>query len=177
MVCCSVCLVAQSCPTLCDSMDCSPAKLLCPWGFSRQVYWSGLPCPPPQDLPNLGIKPRSPVLQEDSLPSKPLGKPKNTRVGSLSLLQGTFPIHERNWGLLHCKQILYQLSSEGSRMNEAEIDVFLELSCFFDDPADVGNLISGSCAFSKSSLNIWKFMVHILLKPDLENFEHCFASM
>ena len=62
-------------------------------------------------------------------------------------------------------------------MNEAEIDVFLELSCFFDDPADVGNLISGSCAFSKSSLNIWKFMVHILLKPDLENFEHCFASM
>ena len=62
-------------------------------------------------------------------------------------------------------------------VNKAEIDVFLELSCFFDDPADVGNLISGSSAFSKSSLNIWKFTVHVLLKPDLENFEHYFASV
>ena len=57
-------------------------------------------------------------------------------------------------------------------VTKAEIDVFLELSCFLDDPEDVGSLISGSSAFSKSSLNIWKFMVHILLKPDLENFEH-----
>ena len=57
-------------------------------------------------------------------------------------------------------------------INKAEIDVFLELSCFFDDPAEVDNLISGSSAFSKSSLNIWKFTVHILLKPGLENFEH-----
>ena len=57
-------------------------------------------------------------------------------------------------------------------VNKAEIDVFLELSCFFHDPADVGNLISGSCAFSKTSLNIWKFTVHLLLKPGLENFEH-----
>ena len=57
-------------------------------------------------------------------------------------------------------------------VNKAEIDVFMELSCFFDDPADVGNLISGSSAFSKSSLNIRKFTVHILLKPGLENFEH-----
>ena len=56
-------------------------------------------------------------------------------------------------------------------VNKAEIDVFLELSCFFDDPANVGNLISGSSAFSKTSLNIWKFMVHVLLKPGLENFE------
>ena len=62
-------------------------------------------------------------------------------------------------------------------VNKAEIDVFLELSCFLDDPADVGNLISGSSAFSKSSLNIWKFSVHILLKPHLENVEHCFASV
>ena len=61
-------------------------------------------------------------------------------------------------------------------VNEAEVDVLLELSCFFSDPADVGNLISGSSAFSKS-LNIWKFMVHVLLKPGLENFEHYFASM
>ena len=63
------------------------------------------------------------------------------------------------------------------KVNKAEIDVFLELSCFFDDPADVGNLISGSYAFSKTSLNIWKFTVHVLSKPGLENFEHYFASM
>ena len=62
-------------------------------------------------------------------------------------------------------------------VNKAEIDVFLELSCFFDDPADVGNLTSASSAFSKSSLNIWKFMVHVLLKLGLENFEHYFASV
>ena len=61
-------------------------------------------------------------------------------------------------------------------VNKAEIDVLLELSCFLDDPADVGNLISGSSAFSKSILNIWKFTVHVLLKPGLENFEHYFAS-
>ena len=62
-------------------------------------------------------------------------------------------------------------------VNKAEIDVFLELYCFFDDPTDVGNLISGSSAFSKSSLNIWKFTFHVLLKPGLENFEHYFTSM
>ena len=62
-------------------------------------------------------------------------------------------------------------------VNKAEVDVFLELSCFFTDPADVGNLISGSSAFSKSSLNIWKFMVHVLLKPSLENFKHYFAFL
>ena len=62
-------------------------------------------------------------------------------------------------------------------VNKAEIDVFLELSCFFDDPADVGNLISASSVFSKSSLNIWKFMVHVLLKSGLENFEHYFARV
>ena len=62
-------------------------------------------------------------------------------------------------------------------LNKAEIDGFLELSCFFNDPAEVGNLISGSSSFSKSSLNIWKFMVHVLLKPGLRNFEHYFTSM
>ena len=61
--------------------------------------------------------------------------------------------------------------------NKAEIDAFLELSCFLDDPADVGNLISDSSAFSKTSLNFWKFLVHILLKPGLENSEHYFTSM
>ena len=62
-------------------------------------------------------------------------------------------------------------------VNKAEVDVFLELSCFFNDPVDVCNLISGSSAFSKSSLNIWKFMVHVLLKSSLENFECYFASV
>ena len=64
-----------------------------------------------------------------------------------------------------------------SVVNEVEVDVFLEFSCFFHDPTDVGNLISGSSAFSKSSLYIWKLLVHILLKPGLENFEDYFASM
>ena len=62
-------------------------------------------------------------------------------------------------------------------VNKAKADVFLEFSCFFNDPTDVGNLISGSSAFSKSSLDIWKFTVHILLKPGLENFEHYFARV
>ena len=61
--------------------------------------------------------------------------------------------------------------------NKTEIDVFLKLSCFFDDPVDVDNLISGSSAFSKTSWNTWKFMVHVLLKPGLENFKNCFTSM
>ena len=67
--------------------------------------------------------------------------------------------------------------SEFSTVYKVDVDVFLELSCFFNDPVDVGNLISGSSTVSKSSLNMWKFMVHMLLKPGLENFEHYFASM
>ena len=62
-------------------------------------------------------------------------------------------------------------------VNKAEVDVFLELSCFFNDPPDIGNLLSGSSAFSKPTLNIWKFTVHVLLKPGLENFEHYFTSV
>ena len=80
-----------------------PSRLLCPWGFSRQEYWSGLPCLPPGDLSKPGIEPRSPTLQVDSL-----------LLGSLSLLQVIFPTQESNWGLLHCRRILYQLSYEGS---------------------------------------------------------------
>ena len=72
--------------------------------------------------------------------------------------------------------VIYTVKGFGI-VNKAEIDVFLELSCFFDDPADVDNLKSGSSAFSKTSLNIWKFMVHILLKPGSENFEHYFTSV
>ena len=72
--------------------------------------------------------------------------------------------------------VIYTVKGFGI-INKAEIDVFLELSCFFDDPADVGNLICGSSAFSKTSLNIWKFTVHILLKPGLDNFEHFSTSV
>ena len=79
-----------------------------------QEYWSGWPCPPPGDLSNPGIEPRSPALQMDCLPAEPPGKPRSTEVGSLSLLQGIFPTQESNRGLLHCRQILYQLSCEGS---------------------------------------------------------------
>ena len=68
--------------------------------------------------------------------------------------------------------LLYELKGFGI-VNKAEIDVFLECSCFFHDPADVGNLISGSSVFSKTSLNIWKFTIHVLLKPGLENFVVC----
>ena len=87
-----------------------PARLLCPWGFSRKEYLSVLPCPPPGDLPNPGAEPRSPQLQGNSLPSEPPGKPKNTGVGSLSLLQGIFLSQESNRTLLHSRWILYQLS-------------------------------------------------------------------
>ena len=78
--------------------------------FSRPAYWSGKPFPSPGDLPNSGIEPRSPALQADPLPAEPQGKPKNIGVGSLSLLQGIFPTQESNWGLLHCRRTLYQLS-------------------------------------------------------------------
>ena len=72
--------------------------------------------------------------------------------------------------------VIYTVKGIGI-VNKAETDVSLELSCFFDDPADVGNLISGSSAFSKTSLNVWKFTVYVLLKPGLENFKHYFTSV
>ena len=109
--------VAQSCPSLRDPVDCSlPGSSIHGW-FSRQEYWSGLPFPPPADLPSPGIKPRSPALQADSLPAEPQGKPKNTGAGSLSLLQGIFLTQELNRGLLHCKRILYQPSYQGAQLD------------------------------------------------------------
>ena len=116
-------LVAESCPTLCISMDFSmpgfpvhhqlpePTQIHVPhvgdaMEFFRPEYWNGQPSPSPGDLPNPGIKPRSPTLQADSLPSEPQGKPKNTGVGSLSLCQWIFPSQELNQGLVHCTQIL-----------------------------------------------------------------------
>ena len=106
-----VCLVTQSCLTFCNPI---PARLLCLWGFSRQECYSGLSCPPSGDLLNPGIKPWSPIFQADYLPAEPQEKPNNTGVGSLSLLQGTFPTQKSNQGLLHCRWILYQLSYQGS---------------------------------------------------------------
>ena len=88
-------------------------------GFSRQEYWSRLPYLPLGDLPNAGIEPRSPTLQADSLPAEPPEKPENTGEGSLSLLQQVFPAQELNRRLLHCRQILYQLSHQGSLMSQA----------------------------------------------------------
>ena len=82
--------------------------------FSRPEHWSGEPFPSLEDLPNSGIKPRSPALQADSSPAEPQEKPKNTEVGNISLLPQIFPTQESNWGLLHCRQILYQLSYQGS---------------------------------------------------------------
>ena len=76
-----LCLVTQSCPTLCDPMDCSPLRLLCPWGFSSQEYWSGLPCSPSGDLPNPGIELRSPTLHAEFLPPEPPGKPSMVKRG------------------------------------------------------------------------------------------------
>ena len=81
--------------------------------FSRPEYLSGYPFPSPGDLPNPGIKPRSPMLQADSLPAEQQGKLKNTGVSSLSLLQWIFPTQELNWDLLYCRRLLYQLSYEG----------------------------------------------------------------
>ena len=82
--------------------------------FSKKEIWSGQPSPSPGDLFNPGIEPRSPTLQADSLPAEAQGKPKITGVGSISLLQRTFPAQESNRRLLHCKPILYQLSYHGS---------------------------------------------------------------
>ena len=89
--------VSLLCPTLCDPME-----------FSRPEYWSGQPFPSPGDLPNPGIRPRSPALQADSLPAETPVKPKNTGVGSLSLFQWIFPTQELNQGLLHGRQILFR---------------------------------------------------------------------
>ena len=104
-----MCLVTQLCPTLCKLL---PARLLCPWGFARQEYWNGKLFLYPRDHPSSGFKPRSSTLQADSLPSEPPGKPMNTGMDSLSLLQGIFPTQESNQGPLHCRQILYQLSCQ-----------------------------------------------------------------
>ena len=119
-----------SCSVVSDSLQPHglwPTRLFCSWGFSRPEYWSGLPCPPPGDLPNPGIKPRSPALWANSLPTEPPGKPKNTGMGSPSLLRGNFLIQESNQGLLHCRRNLYQLSYQGSLLCQLLESKFLHL--------------------------------------------------
>ena len=118
-------------------------SLQIPWTIAHQAplsmgvlqagYWSGLPCPPLGDLPNPGIEPKSPALQADSLPSEPARKPKNTGVGSLFLLQGIFLTQELNQDLLHCRRILYRLSSPGRIVSYLAVkkrwNFFLSLQC------------------------------------------------
>ena len=99
--------VTQLCPTL------RPHVLYSPWNSPGQNTGVGSLSLLQRDLPNPGIEPRSPTLQADSLPAEPQGKPKNTGVGSLSFLQRIFSTQESNWGLLHCRQILYQLIYQG----------------------------------------------------------------
>ena len=99
--------VTQSCPTLCNPMDYTVHGIL----QARILEWIAVPSP---DLPNPGIEPKSPTLQVDSFTAEPPGKPKNTGVDSPSLLQGIFMIQESNRDLLHCRQILHQLSYQGS---------------------------------------------------------------
>ena len=92
--------------------------------FPRPEYWSGLSFPSPEDLPNPGTELGSPILQADSLPAEPQGKPMNIGMGRLSLLQGIFLIQELNWGLLYCRQILYQVSYQGSPLTSKKKKIF-----------------------------------------------------
>ena len=105
--------VAQLCPTLCDPVDYTVHGIL----QVRILEWVAFPSP--GDLPNPGIEPRFPELQAASLPAEPPGNPKNTGVGSLSLLQWIFPTQESNRGLLHCRRIPYQLSYQGAISKES----------------------------------------------------------
>ena len=98
---------------------------------SRPGYWSGWPFPSPRDLPNPGIKPRSPALRADSLPAEPQGKPQNTVVGGLSLLQRLFPTQESNQGLPHCRRILYQLGYWGVTIINLQVPTSLGSTCLW----------------------------------------------
>ena len=122
--------VTQSWATLWDSMDYTQST-----EFYRPEHWSGLPFPSPGDLPNPETEPRSPALQADSLSAEPAGKPKNTEVGSQSLLQQIFPTQRLNPGLLHCRWILYQLSHRGAH----------DMACLHDRRENSGS--SERCSF------------------------------
>ena len=119
-----MCSIAQSCLTLCNPKDCSPPGSSIHGDSPGKNTGEGCHARPPQgDLPNPGTEPRSPALQVNFLPSEPPGKPKTTRMGSLSLLQGNFPTQESNKCLLHCRWILYQLSYLGSPQEQIQLDL------------------------------------------------------
>ena len=109
-----LCLVPQPCLTLCDPVDCSPSGSSVHEDSAGKSTGVGYHALLRGIFPTPGIEPRSPTMQVDSLPSEPPGKPMNTGVGSLSLLQGIFLTQELRWGLLHCRRILYQLNYQGS---------------------------------------------------------------
>ena len=120
-VCCYAVLSHSVVSNFLWSYGLQPFRLHCLWRFSRQEYWSGLPCPPPGDLPNPGMEPRYLALQVDSLWAEPPGKPKNPAVGSLAPFQVNFPTQELNRGLLHCRRMLYQLSYQGILLSSMPI--------------------------------------------------------
>ena len=164
-------------------------------GFSRQEHWSGLLCPPPEDLSNPGIEPRSPTLQADSFPTEPPGKPKNTGVGSLSVLRGIFPTQESNQGLLHCMWILYQQICQGTPTTHLDnFKLYLWLQTFPPPPpisctvsVYVTYIISSHPTFlfrsqpPGKSLDFW-WHLDYFLRPQIAfmtvvNNTDCFPSM
>ena len=137
----------QSCLTLCDPLDYTVHGIL----QARILEWVAVPFS--RDVPNTGIEPRSPTLQADSLLTEPAGKLKNTVVDSLSLLQGIFMTHELNWGLLHCRRILYQLSYLlGILFNTwrlvSWIVIYMHLSTYQFRQNDSLDLLNLSCSTS-----------------------------
>ena len=151
--------------------------------FSRQDYWNGCHFFLQAICPTQGLNPTSSALQEEGWPFPIWNK---FVVSCPVLTVASWPAYgflrrQVKWSCIPISSRIFQFVVIHTVkifgiVNKAEVDGFPELSCFFDDPADVGNLISGSSAFSKSSLNICKFMVHVLLNHGLENFEHYFAS-
>ena len=127
--------------TLSENESCSVVTAWMSMEFSRPEYWSGQAFLSPGDLSNPEIKPRCPVLQADSLPAEPQGKSKNTGVCSLSLPQGIFLTQEQNWGLLHCRQILYQLSYQGRPTNQGRWKLFTLIKTSMENPRKTSHLI------------------------------------
>ena len=125
-----------------------PSRLLCPWGFSRQEYWSGLPCLPPGDLSNPGIEPRFPSFQANSVPSEPPIKSKNTGVGSLSLLQGIFLTQKSNRGLQHRRWIFLQAELPGKP--------FLLFICLLLQGHSARNIEEGKGKFCFPSVQLFR---------------------
>ena len=128
--------------------------------FSRPGYWSEYPFPSPGHLPNPGTETRSPALQADSLTAEPPGKHKTTGVGSLSLLQGIFPTQESNWGLLHCRRILYQLSYEEKKVKRVILQAWPLLRLTDVYTWKIGSLVPQIPSLQTSAENLQRFLVN-----------------